>query len=190
MKYIITLITLLITLSSYSQQVIRVCEEKQTSFTYLTSCSGTGVYTWTVDGVTQPNTGSSLTVDWLDKDFGIHTVGVSFASIDSCNPEPIEYTVSTIECDNSVLYAPNAFTPDGNPPNDIWLPKGYNWTEMHYTIYNRWGEVLFESYNGTVGWDGTYKGRPCKQDVYIYKIDWIDNLLHRHKEYGHISLLR
>lgn len=190
MKHILTFIWLLFTLYGNSQQVIRVCEEKQTSFTYLTSCSTPGSYTWTVDGVVQPEMGESITVDWLGKDFGIHTVEVSFTSTNGCDPEPILYTVSTLECDNSVLYAPNAFTPDGDQHNNVWLPKGYNWTEMHYTIYNRWGEILFESYNGTIGWDGTYKGRDCQQDVYIYKIDWVDNLKHKHQEYGHINLLR
>jgi len=190
MKYIISLITLLITLNTNAQQVIKVCEEKQTSFTYLTSCGENGVYTWFVDSVVQTNIGESLTVDWLGKYFGIHTIHVSFTSNNGCNSDSISYTITTLECDNSTLYTPNAFTPNGNGPNNVWLPKGYNWEEMSYTIYNRWGEVLFESYNGTVGWDGTYKSRPCQQDVYIYKINWVDKLMHKHQEFGHINLLK
>lgn len=190
MKHLLLTISLLLAVFGYSQQVIKMCENNNTSFTYISDCNVAGVYTWTVDGGVQASTAQTMNVDWTEYDYGIHTVEVSFVSVTNCEAEPTTFTVTTLECANSTLYAPNSFTPDGSEPNNVWLPKGYNWKEIHYTIYNRWGEVIFESYDGTVGWDGTYKGRPCQVDTYVYHIDWKDNLNHRHQEYGHINLIK
>jgi len=42
--------------------------------------------------------------------------------------------------------------------------------EYHLLIFNRWGEMVFESFNLSAGWDGLYKGKPAKQDVYMWKV--------------------
>jgi gliding motility-associated-like protein len=191
MKYLILFISLLTSLFANSQQVIKMCEENKTTFTYYAFAGLNGVYNWKVDGITQPNGGSDeLTINWNDLPLGIHTIEVIYVSDEGCESDPEFFTVSTLECDNSTLYAPNAFTPDADEFNNTWIPIGYNWTEIHYMIYDRWGELIFESYDGNVGWDGTYNGQLCKSDVYIYVIDWKDNLNRRHKNYGHITLLR
>ncbi len=75
---------------------------------------------------------------------------------------------------------PNAFSPNlsatggggGNSDgtNDIFLPVMRGVTEFELLIFNRWGELLFESKDPERGWDGTYQGRLCQQDVYIYKV--------------------
>jgi gliding motility-associated-like protein len=43
-------------------------------------------------------------------------------------------------------------------------------TEFHMMVFNRWGELLFESNSADTGWDGYYEGKLCQQDVYVYKI--------------------
>ena len=58
-------------------------------------------------------------------------------------------------------------------------------------IFNRWGEVVFESNNAAVGWDGTYGGQLVQDGVYVYKIQFRD--LYSDKRYdltGHLSLIR
>ncbi|WPP50577.1 PKD domain-containing protein [Catalinimonas niigatensis] len=75
---------------------------------------------------------------------------------------------------------PNAFTPNTMGPggsdagsankNDVFLPVFEGVTDFHMMIYNRWGELLFESVDKTYGWDGYYKGRLCPKDVYVYKL--------------------
>jgi gliding motility-associated-like protein len=60
---------------------------------------------------------------------------------------------------------------DGNDgKNDVFLPLMRGVAEFELLIFNRWGELLFESRDPEFGWDGTYKGKPCQQDVYIYKL--------------------
>lgn len=73
-------------------------------------------------------------------------------------------TVST-----SVLFMPNAFSPNGDGVNDVYKAKsGYRAiTTFHAYIYNRWGQKLFEWTDIDGGWDGTYKGKPVKQGVYF-----------------------
>lgn len=68
------------------------------------------------------------------------------------------------------LWVPNAFTPDSDNLNDIWRPEGSQIEEYRLLIFNRWGELLFETTNFYEGWDGTYKGEPAKSDAYEYKI--------------------
>lgn len=75
---------------------------------------------------------------------------------------------------------PNAFTPDENGPNggyynpnaldnDIFFPVFEGVDEYHLQIFNRWGELIFETFDPNQGWDGYYRDQICKQDVYVWK---------------------
>lgn len=70
------------------------------------------------------------------------------------------------------MYVPNTFTPDNDSYNPVFLPvlSGNDIYEYNLTIFNRWGEILFESNNEAVGWDGTYGGEPVKDGTYIWRI--------------------
>lgn len=71
---------------------------------------------------------------------------------------------------NPILYVPNAFTPDGDGLNDEFLAVGRHISNYHFLIYDKWGNLLFESFNIYDGWDGTFKGDLCMTDVYAYVI--------------------
>lgn len=74
-----------------------------------------------------------------------------------------------ISVSESKLEMPNAFSPNGDGINDIYKAKsGYqSIIDFHGYIFNRWGTKLYEWTDITQGWDGTYKGRDCKQGVYF-----------------------
>lgn len=74
-------------------------------------------------------------------------------------------------CDEPYVFVPNAFTPDNDKTNDILYVRGPYVFEMIFRIYNRWGEMVFESTDQSSGWDGTFKGRACDPDVYDYYLD-------------------
>lgn len=179
-----------LSLAASSQHIVYMCDDERSVFTYSTYSTQPGEYYWLVDGVTQASTDNTLTIDWQSYSVGDHTIEVWTESIFGCSSEPITYTVSLKECNKSFLYVPNAFTPDGDAFNNSWIPLGWNWKEIHYTIFNRWGEIIFESYDGNVGWDGTYAGRMCQDGVYIYKLKWIDAEDNVRIAHGHINLLR
>ncbi|MBX7093731.1 MAG: choice-of-anchor L domain-containing protein [Flavobacteriales bacterium] len=97
--------------------------------------------------------------------------------------------------DELLIYVPNAFTPDGDGINDIFLPiiNGVDPDPNKYDFYifDRWGELIHEGHTPTVGWNGTYKGKMSKQDVYVWKIKLVDQLTGQQKTYyGHVSLLK
>lgn len=72
----------------------------------------------------------------------------------------------------SKLEMPNAFSPNGDGINDIYKPReGYtSIIEFHATIYNRYGQRLYEWTDPEDGWDGTFNGRPVKDGVYFCQV--------------------
>ena len=67
----------------------------------------------------------------------------------------------------SFLTFPNAFSPNNDQINDVYKAKTHqNIVEFRATIFNRWGQKLYEWTNVNEGWDGTYKGRAVKQGTY------------------------
>ena len=93
-----------------------------------------------------------------------------------------------------IYYVPNAFTPDGDDHNNLFKPvfsTGYNVDKYSFMIFNRWGEVIYETEDIGAGWDGTYKGLPSQEGVYTWKIQVMkSNNAFREMEVGHVTLLR
>ncbi|MCX2575099.1 putative Ig domain-containing protein [Pedobacter sandarakinus] len=69
------------------------------------------------------------------------------------------------------LFIPNTFTPNGDGKNDIFLAYGNTVSRIKMSVYNQWGEYLFESNSLTTGWDGVYKGNMQPSGVYVYYVD-------------------
>jgi gliding motility-associated-like protein len=69
------------------------------------------------------------------------------------------------------VYVPNAFTPNGDGNNDLFYIYGVGIKDVNMSIFNRWGEKVYESTNQSNGWDGTYIGAQQPPGVYIYYID-------------------
>jgi|GEM_PF-1803571 len=99
---------------------------------------------------------------------------------------------------NDVLlyYVPNVFTPDQDAYNETFKPiftSGFDPFDYHLMIFNRWGEVIFESHDTRYGWDGTYPedGKLCADGVYVWKISFAETMSDkRHDITGHVSLLK
>jgi gliding motility-associated-like protein len=91
-----------------------------------------------------------------------------------------------------IVFIPNAFTPDDAGPNgnNRFLPFVQNFDSYHMTIFNRWGEKLFETTDATIGWDGTYQGAPVQQDVYAYVVEVSSADGKSYKFPGTVTLLR
>ncbi|MBS1613302.1 MAG: gliding motility-associated C-terminal domain-containing protein [Bacteroidetes bacterium] len=108
-----------------------------------------------------------------------------------CGSNTYSFSVATVDCDTVVivpidtstppavdsslvqLYIPNAFTPNGDGNNDLFKIYGKG-TVLYYecAIYNRWGEVVYHSYDATAGWDGTYKSAELPTGNYVYVIKY------------------
>jgi gliding motility-associated-like protein len=66
---------------------------------------------------------------------------------------------------------PTAFTPNGDGTNDVIYVDGWGIKKLNYfRIYNRWGQLLFESNDIKTGWDGMYNGVPQNMETYVYQV--------------------
>lgn len=114
----------------------------------------------------------------------------------------ILYTISINGCKDSVmemveikaeftLYIPNAFTPDGNGNNDYFTAKGDEISEFKMMIFDRWGELIFETDDIYKGWDGkaNHGDEVSENGVYVYKISVRDFEQKYHGYTGHVTLL-
>jgi gliding motility-associated-like protein len=93
-------------------------------------------------------------------------------------------------CDDPFVYIPNAFTPNGDGENDKLFVYGAMIQGILFRIYDRWGELVFETTNRNEGWDGTFRGKLLDPDVYDYylQVDCVDGLQNIIK--GNITLMR
>lgn len=74
--------------------------------------------------------------------------------------------------DTVIVFVPTAFTPDNDNFNDQFTAVASGARKFNLSIYNRWGEKIFESEDPNQAWDGTYKGKPCAEGVYAYRVTY------------------
>lgn len=79
-------------------------------------------------------------------------------------------SIQVLPC--SEIWFPNVFTPNGDNNNPMFTGMGINIVDFHMMIFNRWGQLLYETNNIYNGWDGTFKGQDCAQGVYFYVADY------------------
>ena len=85
---------------------------------------------------------------------------------------------------------PTAFSPNQDNNNDFLLVKGGPFEKMLFRVYNNWGELVFETNDQNVGWDGTYKGQDAPVGVYVWVLD-VDMFNNKSvKKSGDVTLLR
>jgi gliding motility-associated-like protein len=95
-----------------------------------------------------------------------------------------------IEIKDEQLFFPTAFTPNGNALNEVFKPGGIGIESFQMKIFNRWGQVIFTSYDIQHGWDGTYNGQPVQSETYLYQCDAIGYSGKIHTYNGSITLIR
>lgn len=89
------------------------------------------------------------------------------------------------------FWIPNAFTPNSDGLNDVFKPSIMGVDEYTFMVFDRWGELIYQTNNIHAGWNGRYKGDPCQEDVYVYRIFFRDLVEYREHQYiGHVSLIR
>ena len=107
-----------------------------------------------------------------------------------------EYSLTLISNEVGTIYIPNTFTPDGDEHNQEFSPTllpGFDVFSYQFQIYNRWGELVFNSLDINFGWDGTYGpgALQAQQGVYIWKMTYRDQTTNQRKELvGHVNLIR
>lgn len=86
---------------------------------------------------------------------------------------------------------PSAFTPNGDGSNDLLKIRGWGIDSLIYLrIYNRWGQLVYESNNLDAGWDGTFKNKPQPIGTFVYIFEVQDIIGETIRKKGYVDLLR
>ncbi len=100
---------------------------------------------------------------------------------------------SITKCANIIkpetIFIPNAFSPNSDHTNNVIKVLGAGFELINFSIYNRWGELMFQTYEQELGWDGRYKGRDAEVGTYYYIVDYYANDIVKTIK-GDISLIR
>ncbi len=141
-------------------------------------------YTWSFgDGTTSAATDPSH----LYKKTGSYRVCLTASNGRACS----DSVCKTVEADvRTAIGIPTAFSPNGDGFNDILFVHGGAVETMNLKIFNRWGQLVFESDNLDKGWDGKYKGKEQEMEAYAYILvaTFIDGTTAQQK--GNVNLLR
>ena len=153
--------------------------------------NGATTYLWTVNG---ENFDFVSTSTDISLDLPIDTGNYEVCLIAFNGPDCSDTTCGYIEIrDEFVIWVPNTFTPDGDEYNNIFSPivSMIDIQNYDFFIFNRWGELIFESHDVNIGWDGSYNGRLVKEGVYTWKIRLKSIYTDEYRDYnGHVNMLR
>ena len=158
---------------------------------------------WTlVKGTGTINDPSDSTSGVSNMDIGVSVFRWTVAN--SCDTSFADLTITNTglcpdenaEKNQLIYYVPNTFTPNDDNLNHTFQPiftSGYEPLKYTLYIFDRWGELLFESHNADIGWKGTYgkEGRIVEDGVYTWKIIYTDiNTQKEHTIVGHVVMIR
>ncbi len=155
-----------------------VCEGQKVKFLDAASAFPGAQYLWQ-DGSTRP--------EYTATETGLVRVTV----FNKCGSVVDEAYVEFIDCYN--VYVPNSFTPNGDGKNDIFKPvAGQELADYNLVIYDRWGNLMFQTNDINQGWDGRLYGKDAPVGVYVWRISYIsafDPELKRIEKYGKVNLI-
>ena len=171
-----------------SQQTLEICGDTKT-FNYSTSSDSASTIEWYCDG--SYYYGEEIAITWDTP--GTYNITAT-AVADGCPSTPQTYTVVVTECDPLLYWIPNTFTPYGDEYNTLWgavMNGPFDAQDFHLVIINRWGNLIWESWDVTGRWNGTYAGRVVPDGVYTWVIDF--GMLETDERkilHGHVTIIR
>jgi len=188
MKFILCIIFVFTSLVSLAQQTFELCAGETKTVNYFSTSTGDGTTSWTVNGV--PYNTEELTYTYTNE--GTYNI-VAKRENGLCYVEESLQVIVT-ECPGVIYWIPNCFTPDGNEYNQVFGPvmtDGFDIDGFEFIIFNRWGNVVWESFDSNSKWDGTYNGSACHDGVYIWKLKFnVFGNDDRITDHGHLTLVR
>lgn len=98
--------------------------------------------------------------------------------------------VITMKCNTDDVFVPNTFTPNEDGQNDILYVRGNELSELYFAVYDRWGELMFETTDITKGWNGIYKGKKCDPAVFAWYLRAKCYSGSELKKQGNVTLIR
>jgi len=136
------------------------------------------IYTWSTGETTQS---IDITVE-----------GVYWVNINASGCLLSDSTSVTGTLGDGAVYFPNSFTPTGDPHNEYFTGYGTDITYFHLMIFNRWGELIYETESQLPGWDGKFEGIISQEDVYVWKVEYKTKCAgeRKIKKIGHVAIIK
>jgi gliding motility-associated-like protein len=162
--------------------------KENTPITFKNFSTGAVLYKWTFgDGDSLVTTKIDTAISHIYNATGTYNVCLYATNAAGCVDSVCKEVQAIIV---PIVDVPNAFTPNGDGKNDFVSVKGFGIEKMDWRIYNRWGQLIFQTGNTTQGWDGKYNGVLQPQEVYVYvlNVTFTNGTTYRKK--GDITLLR
>jgi gliding motility-associated-like protein len=164
--------------------IIEPGQNKTVQVSYLNATDPS--FSWT------PATGLSC-IDCPNPTVNTYTPGVYTVTVSMVNDSAVCYGSTTLWVEllsHPPVYIPDAFSPNGDGNNDVFMIYGESIKTVDMRIFNRWGELVFETENQYNGWDGMYKGHIQPIGVYTYEttITFLDNT--QTQKNGSVKLVR
>lgn len=131
------------------------------------------------------------TESFMDSVMQNTTYTVTITDENGCTAvESIEVVVQLPQCDETDVFVPTAFSPNGDGTNDILYVRSNYIKKMEFQIYNRWGELMFRSTDKSIGWDGMYEGKLMSPDVYAFSLQVTCSNGATYQKLGNVTLIR
>lgn len=92
--------------------------------------------------------------------------------------------------DDYTFWIPLSFSPNNDGKNDLFKVYGFNFKDFEIQIYNRWGQVVYQSNDKESGWNGKYNDKDCPEAVYVYKLKFKNNLNKGIENSGRVVIIR
>ncbi len=148
-----------------------------------TDAYGIGTWLWNFNDPKNTTSSNAQNPVHVYSDTGVYCATLTVTNIHGCVDSVTECLVISPQY---TLYIPDAFSPNGDKINDIFLPKGDYILTYDMYIFDRWGMKIFHTNDITKGWNGGVNGgsRICEEDTYVYLIEITDNLGKKHSYMG------
>ena len=149
---------------------VSICEGRS----QVLAANGGTSYQWKRDGVDIPGATSSTYAATAPGTYSV-TIKNGNCSVLALNSAVVRVQ-ACIVIGESKMFVPEAFTPDRNNTNDVLRPYFKNVTELKYfKVFNRWGQMVFQTNVIGEGWDGTVKSLPQPSETYSWMLEYVDH---------------
>ncbi len=139
-------------------------DQRQVRFIDLSENALTG--SWLIDGQVIPYTLGFNPTKAFDVP-GNHTIQLIVFNEGNCSDT---FNLDICIQEDTTVFVPDAFSPNGDGVNDILYARAGGYKEMQFRVFNRFGQMVFETTDSKVGWDGRINGKDAPQGVYVYYV--------------------
>ncbi len=164
-------------------------QDPQVNNPVMFSDQSSGAVSWSWNFGDNFGTSSDQNPDYTYLDEGSYEVVLTITSPDGCT----DTSTQIISVGNEEVFAPvvpSGFSPNNDGDNDVLYVRGGPFESVELRVYNNWGNLIFESTDASIGWDGTWneKEQPTGDYIYTVKAVTVDGT--EHKQHGSVSIIR